>query len=197
MENEKSEIFDNEQVATPENEQTQSQQTESQQPEGEAATKQDAESHEEAPKEPTAEERVQQLQEQLLYKQAEFENYRKRVIKEKADLLLNGAEKTVLAMLPVMDDLERAMQNIGTAQDIDAVREGVELIMQKFVKALEGLGVKTIDTREAPFSTDMHEAIAQIPAPSEELKGKVLDCVQTGYTLNDKVIRYAKVAVGV
>lgn len=140
---------------------------------------------------------IEELKSQLLYKQAEFENYRRRVIKEKAELLLNGAEKTVLAMLPVVDDLERALANMQKAADVDAVREGVELISQKFVKALEGLGVKAIETNGANFSTDQHEAIAQIPAPSDELKGKVLDCVQTGYMLNDKVIRFAKVAVGV
>ena len=161
----------------------------------------DNEASEEATKEidPLAEAqaKIEELQLQMLYRQAEFENYRKRVIKEKADLLLNGAEKTVLAMLPVLDDFERAMQNMAKAEDVEAVRQGVELIQQKFAKALEGLGVKPMDTTGALFSTDLHEAIAQVPAPNDDMKGKVIDCVQTGYTLNDKVIRFAKVAVGV
>lgn len=168
---------------------------------GQEATEQEVPAEDVDIVEPTIEEKlvaqVEELKSQLLYKQAEFENYRRRVIKEKADLLLNGAEKAVLAMLPVVDDLERALANMQTAGDVTAVREGVELIAQKFVKALESLGVKSIETKDADFSTDLHEAIAQIPAPADELKGKVMDCVQTGYTLNDKVIRFAKVAVGV
>ena len=154
--------------------------------------------------EPTLEERLAQaeaeiaeLKNQALYKQAEFENYRKRTIKEKTELILNGAEKTVTAFLPVLDDFERALQNLEKAEDVSAVREGVELIFQKFTKTLNGLGVQPIDTKDADFDVDVHEAIAQIPAPTDELKGKVIDCVQTGYKLNDKVIRHAKVAVGV
>lgn len=142
-----------------------------------------------------AQKEIEELKSQMLYKQAEFENYRKRVVKEKAELLLNGAEKTVLAMLPVLDDMKRAEQNLANATDVDALREGLDLIFQKFIKQLEGLGVKAIDTTDADFSVDLHEAIAQIPMP--EKKGKVIDCVQTGYLLNEKVIRFAKVAVGV
>lgn len=183
-----------ENVAEDNNPQTENLATEQQENSTDAAGNQQDAAPELAPE---AQEKINDLQQQLLYKQAEFENYRKRVIKEKTELLLNGAEKTVLAMLPVIDDLERAMQNMHSSNDIDAVKQGVELIQQKFLKALEGLGVKAIDTTDATFSTDLHEAIAQIPAPSDELKGKVIDCVQTGYTLNDKVIRFAKVAVGI
>ena len=140
---------------------------------------------------------IAELKNQALYKQAEFENYRKRTIKEKTELILNGAEKTVTAILPVLDDFERALQNMEKAEDVASIREGVELIFQKFNKVLNGLGVQPIDTKDADFDVDVHEAIAQIPAPTDELKGKVIDCVQTGYKLNDKVIRHAKVAVGV
>ena len=144
-----------------------------------------------------AEAQIAELKTQALYKQAEFDNYRKRTLKEKAELILNGAEKTVVAFLPVLDDFERALQNMEKAEDVASVREGVELIFQKFNKTLSGLGVEPIDTKDADFDVDVHEAIAQIPAPADELKGKVIDCVQTGYKLNDKVIRHAKVAVGV
>lgn len=140
---------------------------------------------------------IAELKNQALYKQAEFENYRKRTIKEKTELILNGAEKTVTAILPVLDDFERALQNMEKADDVASIREGVELIFQKFNKTLHSLGVQPIDTNNADFDVDVHEAIAQIPAPTDELKGKVIDCVQTGYKLNDKVIRHAKVAVGV
>lgn len=137
-----------------------------------------------------------EIQDKYLRQIAEFDNYRKRTMKEKADLILNGAERTVTAILPVLDDFERALQNMEKAEDIQAVKEGVELIFQKFTKIMEGLGVKKIETQNADFNTDVHEAIAQIPAPTDELKGKVMDCVQTGYMLNEKVIRHAKVAVG-
>ncbi|MDE7379151.1 MAG: nucleotide exchange factor GrpE [Paraprevotella sp.] len=137
-----------------------------------------------------------EIQDKYLRQIAEFDNYRKRTMKEKADLILNGAERTVTAILPVLDDFERALQNMEKAEDIQAVKEGVELIFQKFTKIMEGLGVKKIETQNEDFNTDVHEAIAQIPAPTDELKGKVMDCVQTGYMLNDKVIRHAKVAVG-
>lgn len=159
---------------------------------------------EEPTAEPSVEERlaqalamVDELKTQALYKQAEFENYRKRTLKEKTDLILNGAEKTVTAFLPVMDDFERALQNMEKADDVASVREGVELIFQKFNKTLQSLGVTPIVTDDADFDVDVHEAIAQIPAPTDEQKGKVIDCVQRGYKLNEKVIRHAKVAVGV
>lgn len=127
---------------------------------------------------------------------AEFDNYRKRTMKEKAELILNGGEKSISSILPVLDDLERAIKTMETAQDVAAVKEGVELIYNKFLSVLGQNGVKVIETKDKPLDTDYHEAIAVIPAPTEEQKGKILDCVQTGYTLNDKVIRHAKVVVG-
>ena len=143
-----------------------------------------------------AQEEIAQLKEQMLYKAAEFDNYRKRTIKEKAELLLNGAEKTVVAILPVIDDMERAMAEGKKTDDPEVLREGMELIFQKFQKVLEGLGVKKIETEKQDFNVDVHEAIAMVPGMGDENKGKVIDCVLTGYTLNDKVIRHAKVAVG-
>lgn len=127
---------------------------------------------------------------------AEFDNYRKRTMKEKAELILNGGEKSISSILPVIDDLERAVKTMETAKDVEAVKEGVELIYNKFISILGHNGVKVIETKDKPLDTDYHEAIAVIPAPTEEQKGKILDCVQTGYTLNDKVIRHAKVVVG-
>lgn len=141
-------------------------------------------------------EKLAEMHDKYLRQVAEFDNYRKRTMKEKADLILNGAERTITAVLPILDDFERALKNMERAEDVAAVKEGVELIYHKFIKTLEGQGVKKINTENADFDTDLHEAIAQIPAPTSDLKGKVLDCVQTGYTLNDKVIRHSKVAVG-
>ena len=158
-------------------------------------TEQAAEAEEKDPLE-AAQEEIAQLKEQMLYKAAEFDNYRKRTIKEKAELLLNGAEKTVVAVLPVLDDMERAIAEGKKTDDPEVIREGMELIFQKFIKVLEGLGVKAIDTTDKNFDVDMHEAIAMVPGMGDDKKGKVIDCVQTGYTLNDKVIRHAKVAVG-
>ncbi len=143
-----------------------------------------------------AQEEIAQLKEQMLYKAAEFDNYRKRTIKEKAELLLNGAEKTVVAILPVIDDMERAIAEGQKTDDPVVLREGMELIFQKFQKVLEGLGVKKIETEKQDFNVDVHEAIAMVPGMGDENKGKVIDCVLTGYMLNDKVIRHAKVAVG-
>lgn len=143
-----------------------------------------------------AEAQIAELKTQALYKQAEFENFRKRTIREKTDLILNGSKKAVTAMLPVVDDLERALPSMRKATDVAAVTEGVELILQKFLKALEGLGVKQIETADADFNVDLHEAIAQVPGVPDEQKGRVIDCVEKGYTLNDEVIRHAKVAVG-
>ena len=141
-------------------------------------------------------EEIKELKEQLLYKAAEFDNFRRRTIKEKAELILNGSEKAVQAVLPVADDMERALENGEKTDDPEVLREGMELIYQKFMKALESLGVKKIDPTDADFDVDFHEAIAMVPGMGDEKSGKVLDCVQTGYTLNDKVIRHAKVAVG-
>ena len=125
---------------------------------------------------------------------AEFENYKKRTLKEKSELILNGSEKTVAAILPILDDFERATAD--KTEDPQAIKEGYELIYKKFMKALETLGVNKIETDNADFDVDYHEAIAMVPGMGDDKKGKVIDCVQTGYTLNDKVIRHAKVAVG-
>ncbi len=141
-----------------------------------------------------AQQEVEELKKTLLYKTAEFENYRKRTMKEKADLILNGGEKTISAILPILDDFERALAD--KSEDPKAIKEGVQMIFNKFVKTLEGLGVKKIETDDKDFDVDFHEAIAMVPGMGDDKKGKVIDCVQTGYTLNDKVIRHAKVAVG-
>ena len=141
-----------------------------------------------------AQQEVEELKKQLLYKTAEFENYRKRTLKEKAELILNGGEKTVAAILPILDDFDRAIAD--KSEDPKAIKEGVQMIFNKFVKTLEGLGVKKIDTNDKDFDVDFHEAIAMVPGMGDDKKGKIIDCVQTGYTMNDKVIRHAKVAVG-
>lgn len=139
---------------------------------------------------------IEELKTQMLYKQAEFDNFRKRTIKEKADLILNGGEKTIKAILPILDDFERAMSQAEKTDDISAIKEGMELIYKKFMKILEGQGVQKIATEDADFNTDFHEAVALVPGMGDDKKGRVIDCVQTGYKLNDKVIRHAKVAVG-
>lgn len=139
---------------------------------------------------------IEDQKDKYLRLSAEFDNYRKRTIKEKAELILNGSEKSISNMLPVIDDFDRAVKMMETATDIEAVKEGITLIHNKFIGILGQSGVKVIETKEKELDTDFHEAIALIPAPSEELKGKILDCVQTGYTLNEKVIRHAKVVVG-
>lgn len=143
-----------------------------------------------------ANERIEEQKDKYLRLSAEFDNYRKRTMKEKAELILNGGEKSISSILPIVDDFERALKNMETATDVAAVKEGVELIYNKFMSVLGQNGVKVIETKEQPLDTDYHEAIAVIPAPNEALKGKILDCVQTGYILNDKVIRHAKVVVG-
>lgn len=139
---------------------------------------------------------IKEQKDKYLRLSAEFDNYRKRTMKEKAELILNGGEKSISSILPVIDDFERAIKTMETAKDVKAVKEGVELIYNKFMAVMAQNGVKVIETKDQPLDTDYHEAIAVIPAPSEEQKGKILDCVQTGYTLNDKVIRHAKVVVG-
>ena len=136
----------------------------------------------------------EKLKNQLLRTIAEFDNFRKRTTKEKSDLILNGGKKTVTAILPVLDDFERALEDGST--DVEAVKAGMQMIFSKFIKTLEGMGVKKIDTQKADFNTDYHEAVAMVPGMGDENKGKVIDCVQTGYTMNDEVIRHAKVAVG-
>ena len=136
----------------------------------------------------------EKLKDQLLRTIAEFDNFRKRTTKEKSDLILNGGKKTVTAILPVLDDFERALEDGST--DVEAVKAGMQMIFNKFIKTLEGMGVKKIDTQKADFNTDYHEAVAMVPGMGDENKGKVIDCVQTGYTMNGEVIRHVKVAVG-
>lgn len=144
-----------------------------------------------------AEARIAELEKERLYKQAEFDNFRKRIIKEKAELILNGGRKVLEAMLPVIDDLERALGHMQKAEDVEAVREGVDLIYKKFLKVMETQGVTQMKTEGADFNTDFHEAVTQFPAPTPELKGKVVDCTEKGYMLNDTVLRFAKVVVGI
>ena len=142
-----------------------------------------------------AQQMVREEKDKYLRLSAEFDNYRKRTLKEKAELIKNGGEKTLTAILPVLDDFERALKNLESSEETKAMKEGVELIFSKFQKILGQEGLQKIETEGQAFDTDFHEAIALIPAPSEDLKGKILDCVQTGYMLNEKVIRHAKVAV--
>ena len=171
----------------------------------ECATNETAEQQE--CKELTAEERLQKeldeanekvtiLEDKYLRQVAEFDNYRKRTIKEKAELIKNGGERAIESILPVLDDFERALSNMAKDENAAEILTGIELIYNKFVGILKQNGLQKIETEGADFNTDFHEAIAMIPTPDENLKGKVLDCVQAGYTLNDKVIRHAKVAVG-
>lgn len=142
-----------------------------------------------------AEEKIEQLKDQLLRQAAEFDNYRKRTIKEKSELILNGGEKVISALLPIMDDLERAADNFEKTDNIETLKEGVNLIISKLEKTLSSQGLQKIDAIGKEFDTDFHEAIALIPATEDSQKGLVIDCTQTGYTLNNKVIRHAKVVV--
>ena len=139
---------------------------------------------------------ISNLQDKYLRSVAEFDNYRKRTTKEKAELILNGGSNAIKAILPVLDDMERAIENGAKTEEPQVLREGMELIYQKFQKALEGLGVKQIETEDADFDVDVHEAVAMVPGMGDDKKGKVIDCLQRGYKLNDKVLRHAKVAVG-
>jgi molecular chaperone GrpE len=127
---------------------------------------------------------------------AEFDNYRKRTLKERTELILNGGEKVITTLLPILDDMERAIENGQKTEDPNVLREGMELIYHKLVKVMEGNGVSKIDTTDADFDTDLHEAVAMVPGMGDDKKGKVIDCLLKGYKLNDKVIRHAKVAVG-
>ena len=139
---------------------------------------------------------IANYKEQILRQAAEFDNYRKRTKKEISEYILNGGEKILTALLPVLDDMERAEKNMETADDVEALKEGLNLISKKLMSILEANGLKKIETENEDFNTDFHEAIAMIPAPSDDMKGKVIDCVQTGYKHNAKVIRHAKVAIG-
>jgi molecular chaperone GrpE len=143
-----------------------------------------------------AEAQIADLKDKYLRQAAEFDNYRKRTLKERAELILNGGEKTITALLPILDDMERAIANGENTDDPQVLREGMQLIYQKLMKALEAQGVSKIETEDADFDTNLHEAIALVPGMGDDKKGKVIDCMATGYKLNDKVIRYAKVAVG-
>ena len=165
---------------------------------GEATGQADAEDGKAEEKDPldAALDEIALLKDKYLRSVAEFDNYRKRTLKEKAELVLNGSEKAVQAILPIIDDMERAIANAEKTDDAEVLKEGMKLIYQKTNKVMESLGVKKIDTTDADFDTNFHEAVAMVPGMGDDKKGKVLDCVQTGYTLNDKVIRHAKVAVG-
>ena len=169
----------------------------------EAAQEKNADALEPVTEEQTIEEQLEaanqeiaSLKDQLLRKIAEFDNYRKRTLKERQELIFNGGAKAITALLPVIDDMERAIANGAKTDDPQVLREGMELIYQKFIKILEEQGVSKIETENADFDTNLHEAIALVPGMGEDKKGKVIDCMATGYKLNDKVIRYAKVAVG-
>ena len=140
--------------------------------------------------------KVAALEDKYLRQVAEFDNYRKRTMKEKAELIKNGGERAIESILPVLDDFERALANMAKDENAAEILTGVELIYNKFVGILKQNGLQKIETEGAEFNTDFHEAIAMVPTPDEKMKGKVLDCIQAGYTLNDKVIRHAKVAVG-
>ena len=139
-------------------------------------------------------EEVEKWKDKYIRLAAEFDNYKKRTLKEKSELILNGSEKTISTILPILDDFERALAD--KTEVPKTIKEGFDLIFKKFLKALETLGVNKIETDDADFNVDYHEAIAMVPGMGDDKKGKVIDCVQTGYKLNDKVIRHAKVAVG-
>jgi molecular chaperone GrpE len=139
---------------------------------------------------------IADLKDKYLRSVAEFDNYRKRTLKERAELILNGGEKVLTAILPVVDDMERAIENGAKTDDPQVLREGMELIYNKLLKVMEAQGVTMIETENADFDTDVHEAVAMVPGMGDDKKGKVIDCLQKGFKLNDKVIRHAKVAVG-
>lgn len=162
--------------------------------EAEATPDADEQENEAAPTE-ALEQKVAELTDRNLRLMAEFDNYRKRTLKERADLIKTAGENIFVNMLPLIDDFERALKAMETAQDVAAVKEGVQLIYDKFIKFLDQNGVKEILTENAVFDVDRHEAVTTFPAPSEDMKGKIMDCVTKGYTLNDKVIRYPKVVV--
>lgn len=162
--------------------------------EAEATPAADEQENEAAPTE-ALEQKVAELTDRNLRLMAEFDNYRKRTLKERADLIKTAGENIFVNMLPLIDDFERALKAMETAQDVAAVKEGVLLIYDKFIKFLDQNGVKEIPTENAVFDVDRHEAVTTFPAPSEDMKGKIMDCVTKGYTLNDKVIRYPKVVV--
>lgn len=173
---------------------TEEQTEETQEANAENANEQEATQQEELDPVTKAQLEAEQWKDKYIRLVAEFDNYKKRTLKEKTELIFNGSEKTIGAVLPILDDFERAIAD--NTDDTTAVKEGFSLIYKKFFETLEKLGVKKIETKDADFNVDYHEAIAMVPGMGDDKKGKVIDCVQTGYTLNDKVIRHAKVAVG-
>ena len=173
---------------------TEEQTVETQEANAENANEQEATQQEELDPVTKAQLEAEQWKDKYIRLVAEFDNYKKRTVKEKTELIFNGSEKTIGAVLPILDDFERAIAD--NTDDATAVKEGFSLIYKKFFETLEKLGVKKIETEDADFNVDYHEAIAMVPGMGDDKKGKVIDCVQTGYTLNDKVIRHAKVAVG-
>jgi molecular chaperone GrpE len=146
--------------------------------------------------EKTDTEKLAEMTDKYLRLAAEYDNYRKRTLKEKMELTKSAGEDILVNILPVKDDFERGLDTIDKAKDIDAVKEGVHLIYNKFNEFLKQRGIKEIEAKEKDFDTDLHEAITKIPAPSEELKGKVVDVIEKGYYLNEKVIRFSKVVIG-
>ncbi|MEF8809588.1 MAG: nucleotide exchange factor GrpE [Bacteroidales bacterium] len=156
----------------------------------------EAQQEEEKKEEKSDKEKLAELQDKYLRLTAEYDNYRKRTLKEKMELTKSAGEDILKGLLPIMDDFERALQSIDEAGDIQAVKDGVYLIYNKFKDFLNQQGVKEIEAQDKDFDTDKHEAVSKVPAQNEELKGKVVDVVQKGYYLNDKVLRYAKVLVG-
>ncbi len=162
----------------------------------ETADEAETEEKEEPKKEPTAEEKLAELQDRYLRLSAEYDNFRKRTLKEKIDLQKSANENLLEAILPVADDFDRAIQSVDEAKDVKAVKEGMKLISGKFNGFLNQQGVKEIEAVNKEFDTDLHEAITKIPAPSKKLKGKVVDVIQKGYFLNDKVLRFSKVVIG-
>lgn len=183
----KEEQLKNENASTEENNEQTAEQAEGKKEEKELS---DAEKLE------VANEEIASLKDKYLRQVAEFDNYRKRTMKEKTELILNGGEKVLNALLPVLDDLERAAQSFEKSDDVNTLKEGVQLIIEKLNKALASQGLQKMDTAGKTFDTDFHEAVALIPAQQEEQKNHVVDCVQSGYMLNDKVLRHAKVVVG-
>ena len=143
-----------------------------------------------------ANDEIAQLKDKYLRQVAEFDNYRKRTLKEKTELILNGGQKVLEALLPILDDLDRAAENINKSNDVATLKEGVDLIINKLNKTLSAQGLQRMDSIGKAFDTDFHEAVALIPAQNDEQKNHIIDCVQPGYLLNDKVIRHAKVVVG-
>ncbi len=160
-------------------------------------------SHNKKNKKEISEEKIEELQaiieqrnDQLLRLHAEFDNYRKRTLKEKMELTKSAGESLLVNILPVLDDFERAIKSMEEATEIEPVKEGIRLIYKRFDEFVKSNGVKEIESFEKEFDTDLHEAITKIPSPTDELKGKVVDVIQKGYLLNEKVIRFAKVVIG-